>query len=124
MKAGLCENVDEYEFSSYSEFITGQNLVDTGDIFALISKESFIEINRKPVLINCLDMTNKPSASPSDEHVRAELLKVSGCESISEFQALEARMRNECIKKLKDKGFTIRQLSRLTGIGYNIIRRV
>ena len=124
VKAGLCEYVDEYEFSSYSEFITGQNLVDTGDIFALISKESFIEINRKPVLINCLDMTNKLSASPSDEHVRTEILKVSGCESISEFQALEARMRNECIKKLKDKGFTIRQLSRLTGIGYNIIQRI
>ena len=40
VKASLCETVDEYEFSSYSEFITGQNIVDIGDILTLISKES------------------------------------------------------------------------------------
>lgn len=123
VKAGLCKTVDEYEYSSYSEFITGQNIVDIGDILALISKESFIEINRKPVLINCLDEPPKPIGSQSDEQVRAEILKISGCESISDFQALEAQIRNIYIRKLKDKGFAIRQLSRLTGIGYNIIQR-
>lgn len=123
VKAGLCKTVDEYEYNSYSEFITGQNIVDIGDILALISKESFIEINRKPVLINCLDEPPKPIGSQSDEQVRAEILKISGCESISDFQALEAQIRNIYIRKLKDKGFAIRQLSRLTGIGYNIIQR-
>ena len=38
VKASLCETVDEYEFSSYSEFISGQNIVDTGDIFAAMNR--------------------------------------------------------------------------------------
>ena len=38
VKASLCETVDEYEFSSYSEFITGQNIVDTGNIFAAMNR--------------------------------------------------------------------------------------
>ena len=38
VKASLWETVDEYESSSYSEFITGQNIVDTGDIFAAMNR--------------------------------------------------------------------------------------
>lgn len=38
VKASLCDTVDKYEFSSYSEFITGQNIVDTGDIFAAMNR--------------------------------------------------------------------------------------
>ena len=73
-------------------------------------------------MINCLEMTNKPSASTINEQVRVEILKVSGCDSISDFKALEAQTRNGNIRILKERGFSIRELSMLTGIGYNIIQ--
>jgi len=124
VKAGLCKTVDEYEYSSYGEFMTERNITDAKDIFTLISPESFIEIHLKPVMINCLDMTDKPIYATGDEQVRSMILKISGCKNIPDFQSLDISMRNACIKDLKEKGFSIRQLSRLTGVSYSTIQRI
>ncbi len=50
--------------------------------------------------------------------------KVCKCTNTTEIQILESEQRNKYIKKLKEKGLSIRQISRLTGIGKGIVERI
>ena len=50
--------------------------------------------------------------------------KHSKCETATDFQLLDIKERNKCIKKFKEKGVSIRQISRLTGISKGIVERI
>jgi putative transposase len=49
---------------------------------------------------------------------------VVGAKIPSEIQSYEKKNRNHVIRKLKDTGLSIRQISRLTGISFGVIRRI
>lgn len=55
--------------------------------------------------------------------VKKIISKVSNCNNTTEFQALEIKYRNQYIKKLKEEGLSIRQISRLTGVSFGIVRK-
>jgi len=42
----------------------------------------------------------------------------------TEIQTFEKQKRNAVIKKLKNRGLSIRQISRLTGISFGVIRSI
>ena len=42
----------------------------------------------------------------------------------TEIQTFEKQKRNAVIKKLKNRGLSIRQISRLTGISFGVIRGI
>ena len=48
---------------------------------------------------------------------------ISKCSNVSEFQQLEEKKRQRYIKKFKEKGVSIRQISRLTGVTVGIVRK-
>jgi transposase len=48
---------------------------------------------------------------------------VSNCNNATEFQALEIKYRDQYIKKMKEEGLSIRQISRLVGISFGILRK-
>ena len=48
-------------------------------------------------------------------------LKVAKCKTISDFQTLDKMKRNLYIQKLFNKGLSIRQISRLTGVSKKIV---
>lgn len=58
----------------------------------------------------------------SDDDARKIIKKIAGCNSATELQLYSQEERNKCIKKMKNKGLSIRQISRLTGISFAIIR--
>ena len=49
--------------------------------------------------------------------------KVAKCNNVSDFQNLDPVTRDKYLKKLRAKGISIRQLSRLTGISFSVIRK-
>ena len=49
---------------------------------------------------------------------------MSKCENATEFQALSQSYRDIYIKKFKQKGLSIRQISRLTGISKGIVEKI
>lgn len=59
----------------------------------------------------------------TDEEAKALIIKISKCKTVGEFQLLDSAMRNSCIHKLHDKGLSIRQISRLTGLSKKIVER-
>lgn len=71
-----------------------------------------------------MDTNDRPTARVTDEEAKRIMLKCAYCSNASEFQALPIEKRNKYLAKLKEKGLSIRQLSRLTGISYYIIQKV
>ena len=59
----------------------------------------------------------------TDEQAHKIIEKYSKCKNASEFQALDIKARDRCLKKFIERGLSIRQISRLTGVSFNIVRK-
>ena len=51
------------------------------------------------------------------------LCECLGVRTGAELQKMERKERNEALRKLKERGLSVRQIERLTGISRNIIQR-
>jgi transposase len=51
-------------------------------------------------------------------------MEEAGAENARQIQNYEKERRDKVIKRLKNKGLSIRQIERLTGISFAIIRRI
>ena len=77
-----------------------------------------------PKALNILDFDNETEQRVSDDKVRQYLSELIGGASASSLQHYEKEERNRIIKQLKDFGASIRQISRLTGVSFGIIRKI
>lgn len=75
-----------------------------------------------PKALNILDLNNETEQRISHERLRQYLSEIIGCTGASTLQHYDQKTRNEVIRQLKDFGGSIRQISRLTGISFGIIR--
>ena len=124
VKAGLCSKAENYEFSSYNEFIkSNADLIDLAFVLSIISKEDFIKFHKEYSVDQCLDIEEKEYRL-SDADAKAMIVKISKCKSVAEFQLLERQQRDSYIKKLRKKGLSIRQISRVAGISFAIVRKI
>ena len=123
LKAGLCKQVSNYAYSSYAAYLGGDDLVDTSWILGIWSKEEFIELNETIIETNCLDVPEKSEIRLTDEQVSVLMFKLSKCQNAAQFQELEPVKQEKYLKKLRQEGVSIRQLSRMTGISISVIRK-
>ena len=122
IKAGLSKTIDDYKFSSYNEYIINSNLVDTDFCLGIIDKEQFIDFNMEESQDVCLEIEDNDFRLTDDE-AREIIRKISKCKTATEFQNLSIEKRDKYLKNLRNNGLSIRQISRLTGIGFNIVRK-
>lgn len=123
-KANLVENIDEYKYSSYNEYIDEKSgLVDIEFAYSILGKEKFIEFNNEENDDVCLEIEDI-SFRMSDKDASEIIKKISKCENTTEFQLIEQKQRDKYIKRLKQKGLSIRQISRLTGVSKGIVEKI
>ena len=123
VKVGKCKSVDEYQYSSYKDYTEGNsNLTDTKFALNMMDIKNFIEFNNEENEDKCLE--DEEHFRLSDNEAQTIIFKVSKCKNIAEFQTLDTKKRNLYIKKLKEKGLSIRQISRLTGVSKGIVERI
>jgi len=124
VKAGLCKDISKYKYSSYMDYINEKHdFVDVDFLFTLIDKDTFIDFSRKSVTDIHLD-ANDNSFRINDADAGEIIQQVSKCKNATEFQSLEVPLRDRFIKELKQKGLSIRQINRLTGISFGIVRKL
>jgi REP element-mobilizing transposase RayT len=123
-KAGLCKRAEDYAYSSYMEYFNESSFVDRDDVLNLMTVDEFIGLHQQAVDTNCMDIAEKAILRVTDEQAKELIRKISGCENVSDFQNLDTDRRNKYLKKLREKGLSIRQLSRLTGISFSVIRNI
>lgn len=128
LKAGMTKQILGYTWTSYYEYISEKNIVDTHIILDILSPDrdkaidfyvDFMdEINDDVFLDNDIKL-------PISDNKVLEHIKSLGINSTSELQQLKRNERNEILKKLKElESVSLRQLSRVTGISKSVIARL
>lgn len=123
IKAGICKKIDDYKYSSYHEYISNSWLVDTDFVLDMISKTEFVRYNNEANFDKCLEVEDALKIRVTDEQAKRIIKNISKCENSAEFQKLDPNLRDKYIAIFKQNGLSIRQISRLTGISFGIVRK-
>lgn len=119
VKAKLCKHAEDYPHSSMNAYLTPSVLVDTSFALSLLPGIQFSNYHKELNDDNCLEI--QESFRLTDEDAKLIILKVANCKNATAFQELEPAKRNLYIHKLHEKGLSIRQISRLTGVSKRIV---
>jgi len=123
VKAGLCNNVADFMYSSYGDYFSSNSeLLDIDYVFSIIDRESFISMNNEMTDDLFLDVDCDQNRI-NDPDAMALIQSISGCKNAAEFQSLDNEKREKHLKELRAKGLSIRQISRLTGVSFGIVRK-
>ena len=124
VKAGIVKSIDDYLFSSYNDYVNEDSKIVNFDFaFSIMKKDEFIAFNNEKNDDICLDIKPKEFRI-NDSDAKKIIKKVSKCDNATEFQELSQDIRDNFIKKLKENGLSVRQISRLTGISKGIVEKI
>ena len=130
VKAGMVDEVKDYEFSSWGEYIDkNSTLIPLCDTLTVLNRIPFGELNElvnEPLSddIACLDIEEASKGRPSDDQVMMLIKEKTGATNSSAFQQLPAEIKRSVLVELKGRRASLRQLERLTGIGKTMIYRM
>lgn len=129
IKAGLASTVNTYPWSSYSEYLDGEYLVDTNYVLGLFDKrkekalENFVDFNSMTEVNASLEIDSRRKTI-ADEVIKRQFFQKFEAE-LATVQNREAHSQKEMLQYLKSiDGVSFRQLSRLTGLTVSKIFRV
>lgn len=123
-RAKLCENVEDYKFSSYNEYTDRSWIVDTDFILDIMSLDEFTAFNHEENTDKCLEIEEKEAVRLTDEQARNIISKISGSNSVSDFEKLTKDLKEVYVKEFKKFGVSVRQICRLTGMSYYTVQRI
>ena len=123
VKAKLCSKVEEYPFSSFAEYLHESTFVDTEFALGIIDRSEFVRFNNAPNSDTCLELVTPSRHAVTDAQAQVIIGKISHCKTVTEFQSLEENKKERFIKKIYEKGVSVRQLSRLTGTTKGMVEK-
>ena len=129
VEAKIVQTPEEYKWSSYREYLSGDKIINTDFVLGLFSPdrniavEKFISFNKERSKEKCLE--HVVSTRINDVEAREIIKKLANVEDISQLQTLEKETKNEIIRKIKEvEGISIRQIARITGLSYSLVLKV
>lgn len=122
VKAGFCEHISDYQYSSYNHYLKNSTFIDCDFCFEIIDKSQFIQFHNENNTDLCIDIEENKFRL-TDEEAAIIIQKISGCKDASDFQNINIAVRDKYLKLCRQNGISIRQLSRLTGVSFNIVRK-
>ena len=124
MKAGLEEKPGTYGWSSYAAYAgKPDGLTDSEMAIEMLGgQEALLAYLAERNEDRLLDLTERKQGL-TDEQAKAIMKRVSGCESASAFQGLEAKRQKEVLSKMLKKGVSVRQAARMTGVPKTTVAR-
>jgi len=122
LKARMVTRLEDYAWSSYGEYLglNTNRYVDKDFILMLFNEDrnkavtDFKAFNEIITDERCLDISEKKRIS--DEKAIQLIKKKFSVQSSKEVQGLDSEQRKKCIVFLLNKGLSVRQISRITGI--------
>lgn len=128
LKAGIVKKIADYPWSSLQEYIGEQKICSTSFALSLFSGdkekalEQFKEFNFSQNEDQCMEYDDNGRLNDLEA---AEIIKmISGARSPLEIQNFVKEKRDGIIKMCRYEGLSIRQIERLTGISFGVIRKV
>ena len=123
VKAGICKTPEDYPYSSMSEYLGKQGVIDKDYINQLMPIQYLVQMSKTPMEEDCLEMSNTPSRRITDQAVLKMMRESTKCGDPSSFQKLPVSDQKRFLSIMRKRGASIRQLSRLTGLSYYIIQK-
>lgn len=128
IKAGIEKAIGEYPWTSYNEYLGIHEICNTK--FALNffaederkSKQAFREFTHEANNDICLE--HKELVRLNDKEAGKIIKELYGIRETNEIGNFEKNKRDDAIRKFKDIGLSIRQIERLTGVSFSIVRRI
>ena len=120
IKAGIVQDLTDYPYSSYIEYMEEPELADIDFVCGMMDKEEFKEFHQH---IEDIKFRVTDSKKKTDDEVLLKIRKKYGIENPKEISTLKKEDRNKILYELK-KEYPIRQLQRITGVSRGIISRI
>lgn len=123
IKAGIAEKIKNYQYSSYIEYLRKDNTIaDISFAIEMVGEEEFIRFNNEENEDICMEY-DYSDYKITDVEAKEIIRKISNCDNTEQFLRLGAADRDRYIVLFKGTGMSIRQISRLTGVSFGIIRK-
>ena len=128
LKAGMVGSVEDYQWSSYNDYLHQAKRIDPEttwmlfEQFARGARQEFIEYNNLQNNDECLDI--KRNKKLGDTQAKTIILEMACIEDIEDIRKLDRMSRKIVLKQIKNiPEISLRQIQRITGLSYNLIRK-
>lgn len=127
MAAGLSKGIGDYDWSSWKEYenhkIGEQDICTIKHVIARMPFDELRELvsAHLPKTMQILDFDDG-KVNLTDVEVKAFLINTFGLKQPTDLQLYSRERRNDILRETKQYGASIRQLARLTGLGFAIVR--
>jgi len=125
--AGLSRAADGYRWNSYCDYIKGHSLLtDTRLVLGMFSLDPEVAAREFAAFHDTLesnDYSYSEEVKKTKEEVRQEFLSALGGIESSTIAGLPKNQRDAILAVLRDRGFSIRQIERLTGVSRGIVAK-
>ena len=120
IKAGIVENIEDYKYSSYREYLGNPRITDTEFVMEMIDDNEFKEFHME---MEEMDFEVSDRKKKTDETLIREIRKKYGIDNPKQIAGLEKQKRNVILKHLKEN-YPARQLQRITGVSRGVISKL
>jgi hypothetical protein len=125
VEARMCGKPEDYRWSSYRDYLgKGGGITDTHEILLMFGRNASEGIAAFREFMDAEAPEHLDIHPKTDEAMRERIENLCGVSNIAQFQALSVYERNSNIQKLRTSGLSIRQIARLTGIPFGVVRRI
>ena len=120
--AGICASPFDYRHSSAREYLGDvAGPTDTGMLLDMVGDADIGRFLTERPACDHIDFDS--AYRPTDADMRRAMLEACGCASAADFQRLPREERDAALAEMRRRGGSIRQVSRLTGVGTGVVRR-
>ena len=123
VKAKICKSVEDYPYSSYCEYLSGNTWLDIDCALNMLTEDEFVRYNNAASTDNCLDISATKRLAVTDSQAKVIITKISRCATLVDFQKLDENKKIRYLKRIHEKGVSVRQLSRLTGTSKGLVEK-
>ena len=120
VKAGICDKATDYSLSSAGDYLTGEGMTDTAFAEEILGRDALLEYLEAPCEETCMD--DGPIGMGDRAAVKI-LCRIVGTADVETGRREISERPDRFIPPLRAAGLSIRQISRLTGISFGIVRK-
>ena len=118
-KAGICRT-DEYKWSSFNLYNARGSFIEQDLTRELLhNRNEYVKFILGENHDDCMEYENRKTDEWAEDVIRTTFGVVSG----TVLQSYDRNERNIALRQLKEKGLSIRQIERLTGINRGVIQK-
>lgn len=125
--AGITKRMETYRYSSYGEYTTGRKgLTDTRLVIGMFADDHDVAIELFKsfhALAEDKDFSLPDRERKNEHQVRDEICSILGDVNPNALSGMRKAERDDLLVSLRNQGFSIRQIERVTGVSRGIIAR-